>query len=775
MSGANPGIILGYNPRPLGPDFSKTLGDAQQMLQIQQQQEQQKRQNALLGIFKDPNALDQTGNPTTETLQKVMSVDPPTGMAMRQNMMMGQERQLHIQALNSDQMAKKMGMINESLAPIFEGYQTAIKNGTPEQQARRDAQAALIQSNERMGKSGVFTPDEIGKFPTSFDPTYVQNAIAGTEQYQNWRKENLAEQRNLDAGSKLLLDKNKRMFTFRPNAPVGQQNLYQDHTPVPDDAMMGVTTVGAAGNNAALAREQDAETIARIRSKQAGGEPLTVQDQQDLAAAQARVVARNEATPSSSAATADRRSMEFVARNKYEAELGHPVTTPDEQAELQTRILKAETNQKATSAGAVRTAQADAAAKPIDVLVDGKPQQALWKSTGYTNLDGSHITGDIRSAKAATPAAAAELDAMTVADARIKAAEQQRGAPLSEEEKAEIRRTARSDPKVQEAIRKNEGTAISDEAAKLIAEETLAGDFHGTVGMGRNQASMRKIADFRGRIADERHMTGADLAFNTAEFNGVIAAERTLGVRGAGIDTGIQEAKRFGPMVLEASDKIDRTRFPTVNSIELAAQKGVGGEDIVRLIDAMNAYKMAYTQILTRGGMPTDDARRRSDEIIDTAWSNGQIKAAVDQLSKEMDGAQSSIPAVRDDLYHTLTGKYRDTVPPPRVDTSKPPTAEQLKAAPRITNDDTGQNAYKALGPNTLFIAPDGQPHWTTPDKKPETQPGPRATAAQPAVAPVIPPVPTGLPPKSQWSPSRKMWRDPSGKIYDADGKPVGG
>ena len=61
--------------------------------------------------------------------------------------------------------------------------------------------------------------------------------------------------------------------------------------------------------------------------------------------------------------------------------------------------------------------------------------------------------------------------------------------------------------------------------------------------------------------------------------------------------------------------------------------------------------------------MPTDDSRRRSDEVIDKAWSTGQIKAALDQLGKEMQGAQSAVPAVKDALYFQLTGKHRQPQP----------------------------------------------------------------------------------------------------------------
>jgi hypothetical protein len=37
-----------------------------------------------------------------------------------------------------------------------------------------------------------------------------------------------------------------------------------------------------------------------------------------------------------------------------------------------------------------------------------------------------------------------------------------------------------------------------------------------------------------------------------------------------------------------------------------------------------------------------------------------------------------------------------------------------------------------------------------------------------------IPQPPTSLPPGSQYSPSRKQWRDPNGRLYDAAGRPMG-
>ena len=49
----------------------------------------------------------------------------------------------------------------------------------------------------------------------------------------------------------------------------------------------------------------------------------------------------------------------------------------------------------------------------------------------------------------------------------------------------------------------------------------------------------------------------------------------------------------------------------------------------------------------------------------------------------------------------------------------------------------------------------------------------PSQAPAAAAPAPRIPQMPSGLPAGSQFSPSRRQWRDPSGQIYDANGNPV--
>jgi hypothetical protein len=541
----------------------------------------------------------------------------------------------------------------------------------------------------------------------------------GIEEERIKRQEKRDEDTNRRAGAAIGKDSKGRLIFAFPNAEPGKRLQYGDGSSVPPEEEGGFTKVGTGAgaqkdaDNAAIEagiRKDHSDwgenqvKLERMRQV-AGATNKTLQDPtkgwEILTDAEGNDYQHRKGTGESldmngepyapkghstklagprapSAANQDRDAVTNVVRSDYEKELGRPVNLadPNEKAELDRRTLAAEDKRAADRAGATtgaRVAAQQAAGKPMPVTVNGVRQDALFHDGHYFNLDGTPMEGKVlgvtRAEGSKTPGQAAEEDAMSIADKRIAAMETQRGTPLDQAERAEQRQIARADPKIQETARKQDANAIDDDSAKLIAEESLRGDWHGTVGMGRNQASMRKIAEWRGKLAKEQGLSGADLAANTAEFMGILAAERVLGTRGAGIDLGIAEAGKFAPMVLRASDMVDRTKFPTVNSLLLAAEKGTGGEAVIRLIDSLNAYKMAYTQILTRGGMPTDDSRRRADEVIDKAWSNGQIKTALDQLNQEMNGARSAVPEVRDNLYKALTGKSRtspvDQVPSP--------------------------------------------------------------------------------------------------------------
>ena len=257
---------------------------------------------------------------------------------------------------------------------------------------------------------------------------------------------------------------------------------------------------------------------------------------------------------------------------------------------------------------------------------------------------------------ATTPAKAAERDAETIADDKIKQEETKRGAPLSEAEKAGIRQTSRIAPKVELHNAEQPGV-ISDEAANLAADRLLAGDERATTGMARSGQNITKVTNAIAARAAAQGMGGADIARKVAEFAGAMAGERTLATRSANMEIAANEVKNMAPLALSASEKVDRTKYPALNGIIQAAEKGTGDEEIVRFGLAANSLIYTYSKFLNPTGIPTDADKAKATEILSTAWSKGQFSAAVDQIKKEIASGQSALGSTRENLGDTLTGK----------------------------------------------------------------------------------------------------------------------
>lgn len=194
---------------------------------------------------------------------------------------------------------------------------------------------------------------------------------------------------------------------------------------------------------------------------------------------------------------------------------------------------------------------------------------------------------------------------------------------------------------------------MTDDEAKLAAEQYLAGDRTSIQGWGRGaqgDANRVKIRQQISGLAKEKGWKGADVAQAIAEFEGNKAGQRRLGTLEATLGTGLAEANIFAPMLLDASEKVDRTQFPTVNSILMAAERGTGDESVVRYSVAFNALVGAYSQVLTRNGVPTDKARETARETFNPALSKDQMRAVIDQVMLEIKGANKAPGIVRGEM-----------------------------------------------------------------------------------------------------------------------------
>lgn len=120
------------------------------------------------------------------------------------------------------------------------------------------------------------------------------------------------------------------------------------------------------------------------------------------------------------------------------------------------------------------------------------------------------------------------------------------------------------------------------------------------------------------------------------------AASKALATQSAKILTAVNEAKSMIKIVKTVSDKIDRTQYPTINSIQNAVDKGTGGKEIVQLNTAINALVNAYARAINPTGVSTVSDKNHAREVINSNYANGQLDAILDIMNQEMALAQKS-------------------------------------------------------------------------------------------------------------------------------------
>jgi hypothetical protein len=123
---------------------------------------------------------------------------------------------------------------------------------------------------------------------------------------------------------------------------------------------------------------------------------------------------------------------------------------------------------------------------------------------------------------------------------------------------------------------------------------------------------------------------------------GATAAERSLATQTAKMSTAANEANQMVGIVRDLSNKVDRTEFPTINAISNAVSKGTGGKEIVQLNTSINALVNSYARAISPTGQPTVSDKNHAREVINSAYSTGQIGAILDVMQQEMDIAREA-------------------------------------------------------------------------------------------------------------------------------------
>jgi len=189
------------NAQAWNPQRTMSLLDFAQQMRARQQAQQQ--QNALRSIFANPASMTPDGQMRPEAVAQVMQIDPKTGMALREQMMTNQVQQSTIGkneaqmgAAQTEQALKKQAYIEDTVrAPAIIAYEKAIKAGIPPAQATQVAQVEFSKGLDAARASGIFSEDEQGRLPKSFD---YQRVTTNSKSYKDY----VAQQEKKDADAR---------------------------------------------------------------------------------------------------------------------------------------------------------------------------------------------------------------------------------------------------------------------------------------------------------------------------------------------------------------------------------------------------------------------------------------------------------------------------------------------------------------------------------------------------------------------------------------------
>lgn len=205
----------------------------------------------------------------------------------------------------------------------------------------------------------------------------------------------------------------------------------------------------------------------------------------------------------------------------------------------------------------------------------------------------------------------------------------------------------------------NETGILDEPTLTAMAHQYRAGDTSVLTNLGRGAQGAANVVALRKKIADLNSQggeTGVEQASRNAEFFGNKAGQRTLGTKQANIELASTEFKQVLPVVIAASNAVNRTNYPDLNKIIQAAQEKTGDPNIVKFGGGVNTLINVYARAISPTGVPSVSDKDHAREILQKAWSQGQFNAATDMMTQEIDAALKSPEKVRDDMRKRFLG-----------------------------------------------------------------------------------------------------------------------
>jgi len=205
---------------------------------------------------------------------------------------------------------------------------------------------------------------------------------------------------------------------------------------------------------------------------------------------------------------------------------------------------------------------------------------------------------------------------------------------------------------------------FDDKTVDMIADQALAGDTSGLQNIGRGTQGAENIKKIRARVAekaDEKGITGDQLAKINAQFQGLKSGERALGTYSTKVEFAANEAKQFAAQALDASAKLPRGRFVPANKAVQAYLAKTSDPALAEFGFANMSLANAYARAVNPTGVPRVESINHALEFLSTATSPEAYQAVVRRLLLEIQGSQKAAGATRAELGG---GSQVDLAPP---------------------------------------------------------------------------------------------------------------
>ena len=132
----------------------------------------------------------------------------------------------------------------------------------------------------------------------------------------------------------------------------------------------------------------------------------------------------------------------------------------------------------------------------------------------------------------------------------------------------------------------------------------------------------------------------ANLRQLTEDAASGLSSARTIGTQEANVSMAASEARKMITIANDYSAKVDRTEYPNINAISNAVSKGTGDANIVQLNTALNSLVNVYARAINPKGVATVDDKKHARELVNAAYSSGQLSGIFQVMDQEMAAAQ---------------------------------------------------------------------------------------------------------------------------------------